>query len=404
MNLEIRDPFLLATVAPRNLESYLQAAGWQMTFHDPGVVSVWTLPGNPDDYEVQVPLDAQASAYAQRVKEALQEISAAEQRPQLRVFLDVQEWNCDIIRLAYKARADMDYPSLGTAANTLENARDILTALASAVIDPQPWYGKKHPKEATEYVAALEVSPFEEPLGVRILARLQPLLFEADEDEFVPLTRRVSLRLRDALDHLQRLLNWVDPHTREDWLTASLNYGLSANVTEGLSNLLHLPSAMGSSVEISLRLSAARTFTGPALSSWSFRRSHLPIIGEIRERLKTFAAGPDDKLLFLVGEIRLGKRARIVTGTALIDDEARRIEMSVDDELIRIAELAKARNDAVQCSGRLRRRPDSGRYEVLQPHDFQVIHAEDASVAVLRRKMPQMSPGSLQLPLISEHS
>jgi len=44
----------------------------------------------------------------------------------------------------------------------------------------QPWFGKRRPKEATEYVSSLEVSPFEEPLSVRILGRMEPSLFATD--------------------------------------------------------------------------------------------------------------------------------------------------------------------------------------------------------------------------------
>jgi len=378
-----------------------------MTFKDPGVVSVWTLPGIPDEYEVRLPLDANASGYAQRVKEVLEELGAVEQRSQLRVFLDVRNWDCDAIRFGCEARPDLDYPSLATSIDTLENAREILAAVACSVTDPQPWFGRRRSKEASEYVASLQVSPFEEPLSVRILGRLEPSLFGDHEDEFVPLTRRVSLKLRDALDHLHRLLNGFDPNVDSDWLTACLQCGLSANVTESLSRLLHLPSAFGSSVEISLRLAAIRSFTGQALSVWYFCRSHLPALGEIGGRLKSFTPGPDERLLFLVAEIRRGKRNKTITGTALIADEARRIEMSVDDELVKIAELAKSRNDAIQCFGRLRRRPNSGRYDVLQPHDFQIAHSEDATIEVLRRKMPVRGSGRdpgrrEQIPLIGE--
>lgn len=341
-------------------------------------------------------------AVAQRVKEILQELEAAEQRSQLRVFLDVQDWNCDAIRFGYRSRPDLDYPALATSIDTLENAREILTAVACSVTDPQPWFGKRRPKEAIEYAASLEVSPFKEPLSVRILGRMEPSLFGPDEDEFVPLTRQVSLKLRDAFEHLKTLVNGSDRNADNDWLASSLQYGLSANVSESLVKLLQLPSAFGSGVEVSLRLAAVRSFTGQALSVWHFRRSQLQALGEIGDRLKSFAAGPDEQLLFLVAEVKVSKRGKAITGTALIGDEARRIEMGVDDELIRIAELARSRNNAVKCFGRLRRRPDSGRYEVLQPHDFQIVHSEDATVEVLRRKMPGSAPGGSQMPLIRE--
>jgi hypothetical protein len=374
-----------------------------MTFEDKGVVSIWTLPGIPDDHELRLPLDVDAGGFAQRVKEILQELAAVEQRSELRVFLDLQDWNCDAIRFGYRSQADLDYPSLANSIDTLQSAQEILTALACSVTDPQPWFGKKRPKEANDYADSLEVSPFEEPLSIRILGRVEPSLFIGEDDDFVPLTRRVSLKLRDAFQHLDTLVNGPTRNKDNDWLASSLQYGLSANVTESLASLLRLPSAFGSGVEVSLRLAAVRSFSGRALSVWQFRRSHLRALVEIGERLKTFAAAPDEQLLFLVADIRITKRGKIITGTALIADEARRVEMTVDDELVRIAELAKSRNNAVRCFGRLRRRPDSGRYEVLQPHDFQIVHSEDATVEVLRRRMPPgRAPGASQIPLIRE--
>jgi len=78
--------------------------------------------------------------------------------------------------------------------------------------------------------------------------------------------------------------------------------------------------------------------------------------------------------------------------------------MSVDDELIKIAQLAHDRNDAVQCSGRLRRR-GARRYEVLQPHDFQIVLAEDPTVKDLQHKMPVKAVrGDEQMPLIRDQS
>ncbi len=371
-----------------------------MTTREPGVVSMWVSPGHPESYEVRVPLDPEASGYAQRVKETLQELQAFEQRSQLRIFLDIYDWNCDALRVGFKIRSSMEYPLLEGQIETLENSRQILSAVASSVVDPQPWFGRRQPREAAEYVAAMEASPFEEPLSIRILARFEPGLFSDDEGNFVPFVRRVSLRLRDAFDLLGPLLNGTERRPGADWFTIALQHGLSANVTESLSRLLLLPQGHGASLEISLRLAASRAVTGRALSVWHFHRADLPALREMGERLKSFGAGSDERIVFLVGEIRMGKRSKVITGTALIEDEARRIEMAVDDELIKIAEFAKSKNSAIQCLGRLRRRPDSGRYEVLQPHDMQVVHGDDAAVKVLRRKLPKSDTGNSQLPFL----
>lgn len=368
--------------------------------------SIWTLPGTPDDYEIKLPLDTDASGFPQRVKEAFNELEAAERRPQQRIFLDVQAWNCDAIRFGFQPRPEMEYLALGTMIEALENAQEILSALACSVIDPQPWFGKKRPREATEYSASLELSPFEEPLSLRILGRIESTLFAGNDDDFVPLTRRVSLKLRDAFQHLEALIHGLDRNADGDRLALSLQYGVTANVTESLVRLLKLPSAHGTKLEISLRLSPVRAFPGEALSVWQFRRSHLQTLGEIGERLKTFVVGPDERILFLVEAVKNSRRSRTITGTALIADSARRIEMAVDDELIQVAELAKRRNNAVQCFGRLRRRPDSGRFEILQPHDFQIVHSQDDPVVEeLRRKLPaSRSSGGEQLALRGEIS
>jgi hypothetical protein len=403
VNLDIRDPCLLASVQPANFESYLRSGGWHLTFVEEGILSVWTLPGSPEDFEVHVPLDVDASGYAQRVREVLQELSIVEKRAQLRVFLDLQEWNSEAIRFGYAARPGLEYPTVGAAIEMFTQARELLTAVASSLIDPQPWYARRRPKEAIEYVSALEVSPWEEPLSIRILARLGTALFGTEEREFVPFARRVSARLQELLTYLSDLLTGADRAEGSDWLDSCLQCGLSANVTESLCGLLQLSSSVGSNLEISLRLAASHSFSGEALSLWRFCRAQIPALKEIGEQLKSFTPGPDERVLFLVGNVRVGRRGRSVTGVALIGDEVRRVEMFVDDELSRIAELAKSRNSALECVGRLRRRPDSGRFELLQPHDVQIVHEDDASVAELRRKIPK-SAVETQMPLIKEGS
>ena len=403
MNLEIRDPFLLASVQPANIQSYLRSGGWQLTFVDEDVRSVWILPGTPESFEVHVPLDLDASGYAQRVHEVLQELSVIEERSQMRVFMDVQEWNSDAIRFGYTTRPGLEYPTLGAAIEMLTYARELITAVASSVVGPQPWYWRRRPKEAVEYVGALEVGLSEEPLSVRILARLEAELFGAGESDFVPFARQVSIRLRELLNYLSDMLKPSARARDSDWLDSCLQHGLSANVTESLSGLLQHTSSVGSNVEISLRLAASRSLPGEALSVWHFRRSQLPALKEIGEWLKSFTPGPDERVLFLVGNVRVEPRGGgTITGVALIGDEVRRVEMLVDDELSKFAESARSRNTAVQCVARLRRRPNSDRFELLQPHDVQIVHGDNATVAELRRKMPSASGGTTQLPFFEE--
>jgi hypothetical protein len=169
VNLDIRDPSLLASVRPANVESYLRSGGWQPTIIEEGLYSVWRLAGIPDGYEVRVPLEIDADGYAQRIKELLQELGSVERRSTFCVFLDLRDWNCDAIWICFAPRPCVDYPSVSAAIATLESGRELLTAIACSLIDPQPWYARRRPEEALDYVAALEVSPFEEPLSVGIL-------------------------------------------------------------------------------------------------------------------------------------------------------------------------------------------------------------------------------------------
>ena len=402
MNVEIKDPFLLSSVRPANLESYLRTGGWMPTFSTPGVFSIWVHSAVPEDHEVRVPLDSEASGYPQRIYEVLDELAAFEQRPQMRVFLDVRDWNCDAIRIGFEGRRNQEYPDLATEIETLESTRELLQAVASSTVEPQPWQGRRQlKKEAADYLAGLELSLFEEPLSVRVLGRLDPVLFAEGESEFVPFVRQVSLKFRDAFDYLDRLLRSSRAASENEW-TSTIQNGISANLTDSLARLLGQAQSYGSSVEISLRLAACRAFDGRAIATWHFQRAHLYALREISEKLKTYVAGPDERVVFLVQDIKQAGRNRIITGTALIEDEARRIEMSVDDELVRLGEFAKEKNSAIECLGRLRRKPDSRKYQVLQPHDFRVLHGDDLDVEVLRRKMPPAQEKESQLPLYRE--
>ena len=269
-------------------------------------------------------------------------------------------------------------------------------------MEPQPWFSRRRPKEAVEYVASLEVGLFEDPAAIRVLSKLQTPLFRGHEDEFIPFPRRVGLMLREALSQLTELFEKADhSHSEVDLLSTCLTHGLSANVCEALCSLLQPQYGGSPAIEITLRLSPVRPFAGQALSKWLFRRSHLRALKGITEVLKALGTRLDDSLLFLITRIRATKRGGSVYGVALLEGDARPIHMNVDEELLRVANHAKSKNQAVKCHGRLRRRPDY-RYEVLQPHDFQIIHTEDSTVETLRRKLPGAETAKEQLDLSLE--
>ena len=402
MKLDIRDPLLLDSLSPTSVESYLRSGGWKPTHTDPGVAATWQFPMEHDIHEVRIPLDAESSGYAQRIRELLQELEAAERRSQLQVFMDIQSSNCDVVRVGSLARSDWEFPTLGNAITALEGTREILTSVASSVVEPQPWFSRRRPKEAVEYVASLEVGLFEDPAAIRVLSKLQTPLFRGHEDEFIPFPRRVGLMLREALSQLTELFEKADhSHSEVDLLSTCLTHGLSANVCEALCSLLQPQYGGSPAIEITLRLSPVRPFAGQALSKWLFRRSHLRALKGITEVLKALGTRLDDSLLFLITRIRATKRGGSVYGVALLEGDARPIHMNVDEELLRVANHAKSKNQAVKCHGRLRRRPDY-RYEVLQPHDFQIIHTEDSTVETLRRKLPGAETAKEQLDLSLE--
>jgi len=384
------------------MRAYLSTSGWTQV-HDSGSATVWTYPAEPDVHEVLLPLDPSASGYAQRVRELLSELEAIEGRSQLELIQDVRCSDCDIVRFRPVTGDAAEHPTLATSLSIRESGREILSAIAQATIEPQPWFGRRRSKEVSDYLASLELGVFEEPGWVCVMSRLDASLFAGVEDEFVPFPRHVSLRLRDALDQLRQLLAQGTPDPTTDWLSSSLAHGLSANVCESIANLIQ-PQHLGiSAFQVTLRLSSVRKFEGLAFSRWTFRNSVLQTLREISERLKTFALRSDDSVLFLITEIRPTRRGATVRGIGLIDGEARAVSMSADDELVKQAELAKSRNEAVRCQGRLRRRPSTKGYEILQPHEFEILRAEDdPGIEALRRKAPQASRA--QYPLLREGS
>jgi len=403
LKVDIRDSAVLASVLPPSIEAYLGSNAWTKV-HENGSAAVWTHPAKPEVDELVLPLHPLASGYAQRVRELICGLEAVEGRSQLEILQDLRSSDCDIIRVGPAGGYAAEHPTLGSSLSIRENGREILSAVAHAVIEPQPWFVKRRPKEVTDYLASLELGFFEEPSWVCLLSKLDVSLFTGVQDEFVPFPRSVSLRLRDALDQLGHLLAERPPEPATDWLSTSLNYGLSANVCESIANLIQ-PEHLGiSGLEITLRLSAVRKFSGQGFSRWIFRRSNLHTLREISERLRNFAVRTDDSVLFLTTEVRRTRRGATVRGVGLIEGEARTLSMSVDDELVKVINLAKSRNEAVRCQGRLRRRVSTNAFEVLQPHDLEILRSEDPDVATLRRKAPQAGQVSDQYPLLRDGS
>ena len=384
------------------MRAYVQSAGWTLVHKNADIAEIWALRGVPSAFEIHLPLDPLASGYPQRIKELLRELEAAEERSQLDIFLDMQSAACDVFRLGRSATSSRQISTLPGAAAMIEATQDILAAVTWSVVEPQPWFTGRRPREVTSMVESFEVDLSHDPSSVCILSKLEPSLFNGSEDEFVPFSRRVSLKLRAALDRLEQALGDSRPLSGPGWLEGSFQCGLSSNVCQSLFDLLQRQHLSRRMLDVSVRLSPIRPFEGPAFSRWSFRASQLGAIKEMGERLKAIASPADHRLLFLITAIETGKRGGKVRGVALFDDEARAIHFQVDEDLLRAAERARSENHAVRCQGRIRWDGAHGRYEVLGPHDLEIVYTEDAGIERLRRKAPQMELPSFQSSFVRE--
>ena len=374
MRTTIRDREVLSALRPPDVMAYLRAAGWNRQPEVGDRASLWIYEQGGHDADVLIPNERIAGDFAIRMGELLTTLERVEGRAQEQIFEDINSSSADLVRIRALAEdaADGTLP-LEAGVGLVEGARDLLAAAACAAVSPRPYWARRRPAQAVEYLNHLRLGQTERgSFVVTLVSPVAPAL-HAEGVTTAPFERRVTETLTRALHaSLQAAQRAAETGNMEPFQQA-VNSGVSANFCDALAALGHASPRRGLEVSVSW----SRTRPGEsARTSIQFAADYYPILEEASRVFKESATREDFLLWGWV--VTLDRPANAPAGSvsvdAVVDDRPRRIWIDLPDTDYQEAIRAHRDRLPVTCTGELAK--DGKSWRLRTPSGFRVSPAE----------------------------
>jgi hypothetical protein len=375
MNVVVRDAATLHALGPLDLASYLRAKGWQQQ-PDRGQRAslwLWRTPGG-DELDVLLPSTREVADYNIRVSEVLHALSIAEGRSELDVINDLQTTGADIIRVKAGGN-DLERGSLplDQGVTLVERCREMMLAAACAAISKRPFYAKRKPQQAMDYLSHVRMGQTER--GSFVLTLLSPVSPALRVDQqaaatLEPFERSVTRTLVAGLCALGEASRDAAISGVFTPFEAAIARGVSANLCEAVVGLAGVSPAQGVDVQVSWSRNRPNTDNGPIrvrLGSDS-----IPLIEEAARQFRAIATQEDTEILGFVERLDRAQDAAEgeATVVALIDDKVRRVAIRLEPQMYAVAVQAHDERRTVRCIGDLVR--ERGGWRLLNPRRFEM--------------------------------
>jgi hypothetical protein len=243
MNVKITDATALSVLRPLEVVSYLRSNGWRKGGEQPGNWSRWLRADRDgDEFEVTVPLNHQFRDFAARMGDVLQVLAACEGRSQLQILRDLQVMGADVIRLRLVDAefADATVP-LDEGVIFVERSRDLMLAVACAVVNPRAYYPSRKPAQAIDYIRKARLGQTEAGSFVVTILSLVPPSLSAPDGQLIameePYERQVTQRLAIALNAVRQAAEDAATTGQVNRFVEAVPSGVSANLCDALAGM-----------------------------------------------------------------------------------------------------------------------------------------------------------------------
>jgi hypothetical protein len=377
MRVTIRDREVLNSLRPVDLIAYLRASGWIREAEIGNKAAVWVKPNGPEPQDVIVPLQRDAADFALRIAEVLGRLEFVEQRSQEDIIKDVITASADLIRIRSLSAgaADGTIPlDIGVA--FVEHAREMILAAACAAVAPNPYWPRRKPQRAAEYIEHVRMGQTEQGSYVLTIHSPVPPALRADAPTESPFERQVvetlTRSLRSVREAAQQAIETADLQP----FRAAVHNGVSANLCDALVGLGRVSPNNG--IEVAVSWSRSRPIEGAPRSSTAIPSDLIPVIQEASRLFKETEPQDDFELLGFVERLDrpLGANVGQVFINALIDERPRRVRMELEDRDYQVALQAHKESRPISCVGDLRKEGRS--FHLLNPRQFQLLEIEEA--------------------------
>lgn len=380
MKAVITDTQALRALKPLEVAAYLRARGWQRA-HDDALAIVWTS----HDADVRLPSDERFADYPLRMSELLTAVARSEGRSELEVLQDMFAVQADLVRV----RAI----GLGAAAGTLpldqgvafvERSRDMVLAAACASINKRPFFARRKPQRAMDYLRSVRLGQTEHGSYVlTLLSPVPPQLTPAQgtllpTEPVEPYERVVMRTLVDGLQALSGAVRQAAIAGNMAPFTAAVERGVSANLCDAVAGLSRVTEGQ---IAVDVAWSLSRPVAGEPPQRIQISRDAVPILDEASRLLQESAPIEDFELEGMVTRLHRGTDAADgdVTIMAFVEGQPKSVVATLAAENYRRASTAHGDRLPVKLVGELVR---EGRgFRLANPRRFEVL-STDANLVV----------------------
>ena len=242
MKVRILDGAALRSVTPGGLAAYAGSAGWAKVEPYGDVADVWQGEGLP---EIVLPRTNLLGDYASVVSRVIEIFAERSGKDEIAVLKDLLEADHDVVRVRAMGDATNGSIALDSGVGMVSQARDMVLAAARATVGPpQPVYRGRVNKRATAFMEGVRLGQTEHgSFVVSLMAPVAPTTVSALDasrlwGEQEPFSRRVVLRLVEALQASRRAADrWESGSPRQD-LEGAVSSGVSANLCDAVLGLI----------------------------------------------------------------------------------------------------------------------------------------------------------------------
>ena len=238
MSVDIRNYNALQALSPAALSAYARTSGWEKgeRFGDHSDVYF-----KDDRLEVIIPRTERLGDYARIVAQIIRIFAEASGRDELSLYRALVTSDRDVVQFRGGDGNDGSLP-IDDGYKLIDGARNLLLSVACSLQNPQPLYRLGANREATELmkdvcIGQTDQSSFILNILMPKLSPPIPTLFESVEEEFIPIERKFTLRLEEALRATREATEMTISGGKNDLIIA-MEKGVSANFCDSLVQLI----------------------------------------------------------------------------------------------------------------------------------------------------------------------
>lgn len=368
------------TPNPQRISLYLASRGWTPVDDVGG--TLWT--SADDDFQVFVPKSTKMRGYDKYISDVLSTLSAAEDRSQAHINLEISSSDADVQYVRTDADSDPGTTPIEEGVRAFESLRQWV--LSSAVFvssdSPRLVQPSRKPMQALDFMRTVRLGPTLE--GSYVLTAYIPVppligqtAIELDDPQHhlvtQPFERRVSLNLRNATrEALNAASEVIQRRESIDAFTRRASSGVNANTCEALAGL-----SSDTSRDVAIDFSWALSRPVEPSPTLYVTRDQRTVLREAAQELR--AQAPEEDVTVAGAVVRLHRDnaygpgeitiAGIVEGG--LNDRLRRVWVDLAEEDYSYATRAHDSGATVSVTGSLIKR--GTRYLLQNPSNFNVI-------------------------------